>query len=822
MKYKLNPGFRHGMHAAILTCTMALSALLVFNIKVSGQASITGTVSDKASGLTLPGAHIIADGLPLKAITDTKGHFSLGPLPKGEITLTVSFMGYSAIRQRFLLMSDTIFHFQMEGTALLGEEVNIIATRAQERYPTPFVSISREEIKKINLGKDIPFLIEQSPSVIVTSDAGNGIGYSGLQIRGTDLTRINVTVNGIPLNDAESQGVWFVDLPDLASSTADIQIQRGVGTSTNGAGAFGGSINFMTSDLHQDPYGELGISGGSFNTLKSTLRFGTGLLPGKFSVDGRLSFIRSDGYIDRAHANLKSYYFSGGYYGTRNTLKFITFSGLENTYQAWNGVPRDSLGRNRTYNPSGEYTDKNGNLAYYENQIDLYQQDHYQLIWSGKVSDRITLNTALHYTRGKGYYENYKEKGSLGDFRLPDVIIGTDTIRKANLINRKMLDNHFAGFTFSGVWSIPDQLQIIVGGAWNRYHGKHPGRVIWAEFMAADDNDHEWYFNEGFKYDFNIYTKANYHLSHWASIFADLQYRRVDYKMEGILDNLRRLDQQHIFNFLNPKAGLFFSFPHHHELFLSFGIANREPSRNNYKDADPDRIPTNETLYDYELGYAWKHSRLSANVNGYFMKYKNQLVLTGEINNVGEAIMVNVPDSYRTGIELTVSASVIREKLDISITATLSRNKIKRFVQFIDQFDSNWNPLGQKTIELGTTDLSFSPSLLGSGMVTYKPVRNLSLSLQSKYVGNQYIDNTADKDRMLGDYFVHGIIGSYHFRTRLFSEIALNVSVNNLFSRKYETNGWVYPYLFEGRYQEYNGYFPQALIHFLAGLTLKL
>lgn len=818
----MNPGFRHGMHAAILMCTLVLIALLGPAIKVSGQFIITGTVVEKATGTTLPGAHIIAEGLPLKAITDSKGHFSLGPFRRGEITLMVSYMGYKTIQNRIHLRNDTTFRFELEGTALLGEEVNIIATRAQERYPTPFFSISREEIKKVNLGKDIPFLIQQSPSVIVTSDAGNGIGYSGINIRGTDLTRINVTVNGIPLNDAESQGVWFVDLPDLASSTADIQIQRGVGTSTNGAGAFGASINFMTSDLHQDPYGEIGISGGSFNTLKSTLRFGTGLLPGKFSVDGRLSFIRSDGYIDRADANLKSYYFSGGYYGARTTLKFITFSGLETTYQAWNGVPKDSLGPNRTYNPSGEYTDKNGNLAYYENQIDQYQQDHYQLIWSGKISGKLTLNTALHYTRGKGYYENYKERASLRNYQLPDITIGGDTITKTNLINRKMLDNHFAGITFSGVYSVPEKLQVILGGAWNRYHGKHIGKVIWAEFMAADDNDHDWYFNEGYKYDFNLYTKANYHLNKWFSLFADLQYRRVDYKMEGILDNLLPLEQQHQFDFFNPKAGLYISLPHHHELFISFGIANREPSRNNYKDADPGRIPTNETLYDYELGYAWKNGWLSTNVNGYFMKYKNQLVLTGEINNVGEAIMVNVPDSYRVGVELTGSASIIREKLDISLTATISRNKIDHFVQYIDMFDSDWNNLGQKAIELGTTDLSFSPSLIGSGMITCKPVKGLALSLQSKYVGNQYIDNTSHKDRMLKDYFVHGILGSYHFRTRLFSEISLNVSVNNLFSSRYETNGWVYPYLFDGQYSEYNGYFPQALIHFLAGLTLKL
>ncbi|MEI7983812.1 MAG: TonB-dependent receptor, partial [Bacteroidota bacterium] len=569
--------------------------------------------------------------------------------------------------------------------------------------------------------RDMPFILQGTPSTIVTSDAGNGIGYTGITIRGTDLTRINVTVNGIPLNDAESQGVWFVDLPDFASSAENIQVQRGVGTSTNGAGAFGASVNMLTADLHQDPFGELNIIGGSFGTLKTMVRFGTGLLANKISIDGRLSYIHSDGYIDRAFSDLKSFYLAGGYYGKSTTLKLITFSGFERTYQAWEGVPKDSLSTNRTYNPAGEYIDKNGTIAYYENQTDNYQQDHYQLIYSQALNQHWNLNAALHYTKGKGYYENYEQNASFASYGLENLVIGIDTIKTTDLVNRKIMNNDFFGMTFSSNIAVKDHLKLTVGGAWNRYWGRHFGKIIWARFASASNNEEDWYYNTGLKTDFTIFGKLFYQLKK-LNFFVDLQYRHVNYRLDGTVDDLRNLNQDHVFNFFNPKFGISLVLSNNHNLYFSFGTAHREPSRNNYKDADPQNLPTFETLLDYELGYTFKQKNISINTNLYYMNYHDQLVLTGEINDVGEAIMVNVPKSHRAGIELSADMNFFRKKLEWQVNATFSQNKIMDFIQFTDTYDSSGNFSGQVQNSLGETDLSFSPGIIAGSIITWKPV----------------------------------------------------------------------------------------------------
>ena len=789
---------------------------------VSAQITVSGIIVDKLEKKPLPGAHISIETKSVSAISDGAGHFSISNLKHGKLTFIVSFVGFKTEKRQLYLRNDTIVSFELDGTILMGDEVNIVATRAQDKYPTAYSSITNKEIKAVNFGKDIPYLLQTTPSTVVTSDAGNGVGYSGISIRGTDLTRINVTINGIPVNDAESQGVWFVDLPDLASSAENIQIQRGVGTSTNGAGAFGASIHFLTSDLHQDPYGELDISGGSYNTFKSTLRFGTGLLANKISVDGRLSYIHSNGYIDRAFSNLKSYYISGGYYGKKTTIRLITFSGFERTYQAWEGVPKDSLATNRTYNPAGEYTDKNGNIDYYMDQTDNYQQDNYQVLFSQMLVKNWNFNAAIHYTKGRGYYENYKQDASFSDYGLNDVVIGDSTMNTTDLVNRKMMDNHFYGLTFSSNYSIPEKLKITLGGALNQYYGQHYGKIIWAEYASNGDNARNWYFNTGLKNDFNIYGKASYQLLKKLNLFADLQYRRVSYTMEGTLDNLRTLDQQHLFNFFNPKGGLFFELNKQNDLYFSVGVANREPSRNNYKDADPGKEPTNETIYDYELGYTLRLPNFTIATNLYYMDYRNQLVLTGEINNVGEAVMVNAPNSYREGIEVSAALELFRKKLAWNVTATVSSNKIKDFVQRIDLYDADWNYLGQQSNDLGKTNLSFSPGFTAGSAITYRPLPQLSMSLNSKYTGKQYIDNTSTEARSLKGYFVNGISGMFTLKTGFFEQISFNFAVNNLFSVRYETNAWVYPYFRGGEYNELNGYFPQAMINFFLGISVMI
>lgn len=809
--------FRHGILAGFAIFFMTLVSL-----NAAAQYRVAGTVFENNSGKSLPGAHVILEKTGYSSVADDDGAFLISKVRKGTYSLSVSFIGYKTYKSALVVLSDTILRIGLDGTALLGEEVNISATRAQKNTPAAFSVLTARELQPVNLGRDVTYLIQGTPSAIVTSDAGNGIGYTSISIRGTDLTRINVTVNSIPLNDPESQGVWFVDLPDLASSAGNIQIQRGVGTSTNGAGAFGASINFMTTDMHQDPYGELDLSAGSYRSLKTTLKFGSGMISDRFSVDGRLSYIHSDGYIDRAFSTLKSYYLSGGYYGPNTTLKLVTFSGYEQTYQAWEGVPKDSLATNRTYNPAGAYYDRNGVLQYYENQTDNYQQDHYQVIFSQRLSKVWNLNLALHYTRGKGYYENYEEDEPFSDYGLADLILGGDTITETNLVNRKMMDNYFYGLTFSTNYNIRDKVKLTLGGAWNRYYGKHFGKVIWAEFASNGDNERNYYYNTGLKTDFNIFLKAAYQLNKIISLSGDLQYRNVNYTMEGLLDNQRTVDQTHRFNFFNPKVGLFARFNDNHETWLSFGVANREPSRNNYKDADPGKIPTNETLYDLEAGYQFRKENLSLSANLYYMYYRNQLALTGEINNVGEAVMVNVPKSYRTGIEIAVGLDFLQKKMNWAVNVTLSRNKIKDFTHYIDVYDADWNYLGQDSTWLGETDLSFSPAINASTTLSWKPVKQFSAGLNFKYIGKQYIDNTSSDMRSLDAYLTSGFVARYTIKTRLFSEIIFNLNINNLLNLKYETNAWTYPWYVDGSYNEVNGFFPQATINFMFGITIRI
>jgi len=794
--------------------------LFVFFLLITtlqAQFIIRGVVAEKTNGEPLPGAHVRLQNTFYTGVSDSSGSYSISGIRKGNYLLTCSFVGYKQVTVTCRIQGDTTINFLLEESAILGEEVNIVATRAGEKYPTAYTTLTGAAIEETNLGRDLPYVVQSTPSVIVTSDAGNGIGYTGLNIRGSDLTRINVTINGIPLNDAESQGVWFVDLPDLASSSESIQIQRGVGTSTNGAGAFGATINILTTEMQMDPYGELAASYGSFNSYKTTLKFGSGILKSGLAVDGRLSYISSDGYIDRAFSKLKSFYVSGGYYGKKTTVKLVTFSGNERTYQAWEGVPLDTLSTNRTYNPAGEYTDSTGQIRYYDNQTDNYQQDHYQLIFSQKLGSRWNINAALFLTNGKGYYENYKPDDTFYEYGLENVIIGGDTIRSTALVNRKWLDNSYYGLTFSSAFTVPDTFKLIIGGGITQYYGEHFGRVIWARYASTSNNQWNWYDNTGLKNDINIFTKATWHVVENITLFADLQYRYVHYRMNGTLDDLRFTDQEHTFHFFNPKTGVFFDFSKYLNGYISFGVGNREPSRNNYKDADDDHLPAPERLYDYELGATYKRSDWMAGINLYYMDYRDQLVLTGEINDVGEAIMVNVPHSYRTGIEVSAGINIWR-KLQWDVTGTFSLNKIRNFTEYVD----NWDSAFQTATYLGTTYLSFSPGVILGSILTFKPAKGLTASLHSKYIGKQYIDNTGNDDRSLHPYFVNNLVLNYQFRLRPFSEIGISLMINNLFNQKYETNAWIYRYNYGGQQYNMNGYFPQALINYMVGIALKI
>jgi len=791
--------------------------LFFFPALAFSQFSLSGIVKDAGNEQSLPGAHVVIENSYYNAISAADGHFVMKNLKAGTYRLNVSFVGYQDFLVEIVLKSNLEIEVKMEPKSIMEEEVVISATRASIKSPMTYQNISKKEIREINLGQDLPFLLDNTPSVVTTSDAGAGVGYTGIRIRGTDITRINVTINGIPLNDPESQGVFWVNMPDFASSVENVQIQRGVGTSTNGAAAFGASINIQTLQLKPQAYAEINSSAGSYNTFKNSLTFGTGLLDGKWAIDGRLSKITSDGYIDRASSDLKSFFVSGGYYGETSIFKINVFSGKEITYQAWNGTPHDSLATHRTYNPSGEYLTPDGKPAYYKNETDNYQQDHYQFIFSHVVNSNFNLNSALFYVRGFGYYENYKMDQKFSDYGLQNVIFGNDTITRSDLIRRKYLNNDFYGATFSANYNSLKRIQATFGGSWNYYRGNHYGTIIWAQYASHGAIDRHWYDNEGTKKQYNLFGKLNINLFKKMNLYGDLQLRRIRFTINGTHDDLQNITQTHEFTFLNPKLGLLYDITENQQTYFSVAVANREPTRSDYRDADQSHLPKAEKLLDFEAGYHYKSKPLKVSTNLFFMNYTDQLVLTGEINNVGAPIFTNVPKSYRTGIEFSGGIK-ISKPVKWEVNATFSKNKIDNFTGFVD----NWSPpYEQISKNLGRTDLSFSPEIIANSFLTWEPLKKLSISLASKYVSKQFIDNTSSESRKLNPYIVHDLRLSYSFSTNFVKEISIFLLINNILSEKYESNAWVYRYYYENKEYSMDGYFPQATIHLLAGISLR-
>ncbi len=635
---------------------------------------IKGKVSD-LSGNVLSGAGITIENTTLGAVTDADGNYSFNGLKDGIYSLRFSFVGYETQEKQVILKGEAILNITLLAKPFMTEEVFVNATRAGENTPVSYSEVDKETISKNNIAQDIPYLLNYTPSLVVSSDAGTGVGYTYINIRGSDVNRINVTIDGIPVNDAESHGVWWVDLPDLASSSDNIQIQRGVGTSTNGAGAFGATINFQTTEQHREPYAEFNSSYGSYNTSKNTLNFGTGLIDNKFSVDARLSRIWSDGYIDRAFSDLKSFYISGTMYGETSILKLLIFSGEEHTYQAWEGVPKDSLATDRTYNP---YT--------YKNETDNYWQDNYQLHYSKKINNDLKANVALHYTKGKGYYESLVTNTKFSSFKLPNAIFSSDTITSSDFITQKWLNNDFYGFTYSLEYN-KNKINAIIGGGWNQYSGDHYGDIIWAKIVTFNGQTYRWYDGTGNKKDLNTFAKINYSLTGRLSLFADLQLRNINFAIDGFDEDLRNVTQNHKYNFFNPKAGLLFNLNDKQKVYASFGIAQREPDSDNLTDADSGRIPRPEKLFDYEAGYEFHSSKFLLKGNFYFMNYSDQLILTGEINSVGNPVLTNVPKSYRQGIELETRIQIFKN-LSWYGNMTLSRNVIPVFVDYTDNWDT--------------------------------------------------------------------------------------------------------------------------------------
>lgn len=683
----------------------------------------------------------------------------------------------------------TLFSFSQEQDSTKVnslDEVLVSAVRVTAKTPVSFSNLDKKDIKFRNLGQDIPILMNYLPSVVTTSDAGNGMGYTGIRVRGSDATRVNVTINGIPYNDAESQGTFWVNMPDFASSVESLQLRRGVGTSTNGSGAFGASLNMLTDNYASKANGEISNSFGSFNSHKHTVKFSTGLLNDHFELAGRLSAIKSDGYVDRASSDLKSYFLQGTYIGKTTLIKALVFGGTEKTYQSWNGIDAETLNTDRTFNSAGMYTDEAGNPRFYDNETDNYKQDHYQLHWNESFSDKWSTNLAFHYTKGKGYYENYKEDADMADYGLLPV----GTVTTTDLVRQKWLDNDFYGTTFSAKYK-DEKVDVIFGGGWNKYEGDHYGKVIWARYGSQSELGDHYYDDFSTKTDGNIFAKANYQLTEKLSFYGDLQLRNVTYKANspetGLVDDT--------FNFFNPKAGLNFEINQKSTLYFSYARANREPNRTDYEGGNVKP----EKLNDFELGWRFNSEKFQLTSNLYYMGYKDQLILTGTLDDVGSPIRSNSEKSYRLGFEVDATIK-LSEKFILRPNFTLSDNK-----------NVDLDVEGQN---YGTTDIAYSPSVIAGNIIVYSPIKNLHLSLLQKFVGEQYMNNIELPSAKLADYFVNDFNISYEIQPKsVFKSIMVTGLVNNILDKKYVSNGYmwdVYPY-----------YYPQSGTNFLIGLTLK-
>lgn len=707
--------------------------------------------------------------------------------------------------------------------------VEVTANRAGVKTPVAYTNISREEIAKVNDGRDVPTLLEMAPSIVSTSDAGAGVGYSAIRVRGTDASRINITANGVPINDSESHNVYWVNMPDLVSSLRDIQIQRGAGTSVNGAGAFGASINMLTEAPSTTPSALLSTTYGSYNTNKQTVKVSSGLFGNHWSADARISHIGSDGYIDRAFSQLWSYMGQLAYRNDDLSLRFLAFGGKERTYMAWDYASKEQMEEfGRRYNPCGEYTASDGSTAYYADQCDNFTQHHFQLLLNNRFGKYLTLNAALHYTKGDGYYDQYKTNRTLEEYGLaPFYDSEGNKVKKSDLIRLKNNDNDFGGGMFN-LRYLNGPLSLTAGGAINWHRGIHFGQVKWVRnFIGAIDPLQPYYHNTGRKFDSNIFVRADYDITRNLSAYGDLQFRHIRYTIKGVSDNfdwntddMARLDIYRNWNFFNPKLGVAFN-EGPHRAYASWSVAHKEPTRDNFTDSDPDHYPTAERMMDYELGYFYNSELFSIGANLYYMDYKDQLVVTGQLSDTGNPVQFNVPNSYRTGIEFQ-GALRPAKWFDWQLNFTLSRNRIKDFVEYI--YEDEWtNPI---SFDLGDTPIAFSPSFVLHNAFNFK-VAGFEASLMSRYVSSQYMNNARTADAKLDAYFVTDLGLAYSFKNIFgIKDLRLGFTIYNIFNEKYFNNGYSGAgyYLEDGKpvIYRYAGFAAQATTNVLATVSITL
>ncbi len=791
------------------------------------QFTIAGIVKDSTTNNVLQGASVIIQNSFLETVTDNEGKFIFKNIKNGNYVFKISFVGYNALINELAVADNINPEFKLSKATVITDEVVIAATRVDEKTGMAFKNLDKDYIENRNFGQDVPFILALTPSVVVTSDAGNGIGYTSIRIRGSDATRINVTINDVPINDAESQQLYWVDLPDIASSTDNIQIQRGVGTSTNGAGAFGGSINIQTNRLHAEPYLETNHAAGSFGTVKNNISFGTGLLNNHWTFDARLSKINSDGYIDRGSSDLKSIYISEGYYGKKSIIRLNIFSGKEVTYQSWYGTPESRI--NNDVNGMIDYVIRNGldsedslnlltsgrtyNYYTYHNQVDDYQQDNYQLHYSLQLTDKFVFNVSGHYTKGKGFYEEYKKNQDLADYGITDFVPVTPTV---NLVRRKWLDNDFYGSTYALKYEKRNKISATIGGGWNQYSGDHYDEIIFSQYFPIANTPYRYDFNTALKTDFSLFGKAVYNLNDKTNFFGDMQYRKVSYNFRGF-DTLFNTAQQQVYlNFFNPKLGFNYILNDEHSFYVSLSVGNKEPSRDDYVDSSPSSRPKPENMQDLEVGYRFQKKDLTFALNYYYMNYKDQLVLTGQVNDVGNYTRTNIDKSYREGAELEVQWMPMK-KIIVAANATISINEIKEYKQYIDDYDAG----DQVLRTYNNTDIAFSPNMIGAADIGYEIVKNLKVNFTSKYVGKQYLDNTSDNSKKINAYFINDLRVGYLLKTKIIKEIHFGILINNIFNHLYESNGYTYNYIYGGKETVENFYYPQAGTNVLGQLSLK-
>ncbi len=782
--------------------------MLLFAGPIFGQ-KIEGMVFDQETNAPLWGASVRVQGSQRGVLTDAKGQFSLAGVATTS-KLSISFVGYQAQE----VSASAAARVLLVRSNYLQDEVLVLSTRADENSAMAYSNVSAQELRKGNLGQDMPMLLNFTPSVVTTSDAGAGVGYTGIRIRGSDASRVNVTINGIPVNDSESQGTYWVNMPDFASSVNSVQIQRGVGTSTNGAGAFGGSVNMQTNTFEEKAYADLNASGGSFGTLKTTLKVGTGLMNGKFTVDGRLSRIVSDGYIDRASSNLQSAYLSAAYFAKESFIRLNYFTGREKTFQSWYGTPESRV--SGSVAEMQAYIDRNYlsaedannllssgrtyNYYTYDNQTDNYSQDHLQLLTNHRLSAAWDLDWNFHYTYGRGYYEEFKPSADLLSY-------GIDAKPMVDVVRQKWLDNDFYGSTFALKYDGSQRVKLTFGGAWNRYIGRHYGLVIQPVAFAG----HEWYRSRSQKTDLNLYAKANWAIASSWNAYLDIQYRNVGHKMAGTADKRQDISQIWTYQFVNPKIGITHQLTANAKIYASYALGSKEPSRQDFVD-NPGTTPRSEFLRDLEFGFQGARPKISYQLNGYWMNYVDQLVLTGAVNSVGEAIRTNAPSSYRLGLEASVNVQ-LAANLGWQVNSTISQNRIQDFTEKLVEY-SDYSIV---SIQHGETDIAYSPSVIGGSTLTYTKAK-WEAALLSKYVGKQFLDNTSNAARALPAYFTQDIRLGYALTKKIRATLLLNNVLNTL----YTSNGYTFSYLYDGALTTENFHYPQAGFNFLLGVSIRL